>query len=559
MRRLPGLLAAGIASLCFVASGQQVAGQPHRIFEVEIAEPLEGAPNASPSHGPFSGRLIIRLSATLPDGMRAPNTPNAGPLTAQQRARQRRLEESLTNINFSIAARRPFPGLFAAAMDVSNVRPGDVIRVEVDRLATPASFSSLPPGDYFASVVLDLHDDFAVTNSAGADDLASSVERITLDDRSPRLTLNWQNRHPSAWRPNQQMTAVREVTRDIDFVSPMLSAFYGEETHIRGYVLLPPGYDVGQQTYPIAYDFAAFGQTFDMMPVFQVLQRHAPMYEGHAPAMLWVMLDQIGPSGTHGFVDSESNGLWGKAFTEELVPWLEAQYRTDARPTSRFLTGEGAGGRSALWLLAKSPRQFAGAWVRSPDALDFHSFLGTDIYAGAANFFFDAAGELKPMLTVRTPTDSDILYIASARDVAGLETVYGPGGQLAATERAFSPVGSDGKPQSLFNRTTGAIDPAVASYWGEHHDFSNYLAANWPTLKADLDGKIHIVVGGADSMRRNEAVERLQQTLDNLGATAVISVPRGRTENNLGPMQDRSVIEMYKLARPGSQWPPSPN
>jgi hypothetical protein len=97
----------------------------------------------------------------------------------------------------------------------------------------------------------------------------------------------------------------------------------------------------------------------------------------------------------------------------------------------------------------------------------------------------------------------------------------------------------------------------VAEYWGEHHDISRYLAANWSTLKSDLNGKIHIVVGGADSMRRNEAVEQLKQTLDRLGATMEINVPRGRTENNLGPQSTRFLIEMYELARPGSQWPPS--
>ena len=66
---------------------------------------------------------------------------------------------------------------------------------------------------------------------------------------------------------------------------------------------------------------------------------------------------------------------------------------------------------------------------------------------------------------------------------------------LLLTERMFSPLGGDGKPQALFSRSTGAIDPAVARYWGEHYDLSNYLAARWPELKGDLDGKIHIAVG----------------------------------------------------------------
>ncbi len=47
----------------------------------------------------------------------------------------------------------------------------------------------------------------------------------------------------------------------------------------------------------------------------------------------------------------------------------------------------------------------------------------------------------------------------------------------------------------LFDRRTGVIDPAVAQYWREHYDIAAIIARDWKTLKPDLDGKIHLIVG----------------------------------------------------------------
>ena len=65
--------------------------------------------------------------------------------------------------------------------------------------------------------------------------------------------------------------------------------------------------------------------------------------------MIWVFLDHssIG-TGTTEFADSVNNGPWGHALTTELIPTLEKQYRMDAKPQGRFLTGHSSGGWATL-------------------------------------------------------------------------------------------------------------------------------------------------------------------------------------------------------------------
>jgi len=55
------------------------------------------------------------------------------------------------------------------------------------------------------------------------------------------------------------------------------------------------------------------------------------MEEKKTPEMIWVMLLQASPTGTHEVADSANNGPWGKALTMELIPYLEKKYRMEPR------------------------------------------------------------------------------------------------------------------------------------------------------------------------------------------------------------------------------------
>jgi hypothetical protein len=231
----------------------------------------------------------------------------------------------------------------------------------------------------------------------------------------------------------------------------------------------------------------------------------------------------------------------------------------DGRPNGRFLNGHSSGGWATLWLQTRYPKIFGGTWSTSPDPSDFHDFTGVDLYAPNANVYHRPDGSAYPLVRDKGKV------IASFETFARLERVLGEyGGQLASFDWVFSPRGADGRPVPMFNRDTGAVDPAVVAYWRDHYDIAHLLQANWPQLKPDLDGKIHLVVGTADTFYLDGAAHRLKAVLDGLHAKADFRFLPDRTHFDLYAIgKDRQGMlnqfswEMYALARPDSKLKPA--
>jgi S-formylglutathione hydrolase FrmB len=273
--------------------------------------------------------------------------------------------------------------------------------------------------------------------------------------------------------------------------------------------------------------------------------------------MIWVLLDESSPTGTHEFADSVNNGPWGEALTAELIPDLEARYRMDAKPSGRFLNGHSSGGWATLWLQTRYPTLFGGTWSTSPDPSDFHDFTGVDLYAPNANVYRRPDGSAYPLMRDHGKV------LASLETFAELEAVLGAyGGQMSSFDWVFSPKGQDGRPEPMFDRVTGAVDPQVVAYWRDHYDIAYRLAHNWPALKPELDGKIHLIVGTADTFYLDGAAHKLQAVLDGLGAKSDFRYLPDRTHMDLYKIGDdpRGLLkviawEMYAVARPGSTPP----
>jgi Putative esterase len=254
------------------------------------------------------------------------------------------------------------------------------------------------------------------------------------------------------------------------------------------------------------------------------------MKTGKAPPMIWVGLDQSSPTGTSEFVNSVNNGPWGQALTAELIPDLERQYRMDAKPSGRLLTGHSSGGWAVLWLQVNYPKLFGGAWPTSPDPSDFHDFLGINLYAPNANVYRKPDGTPWPLAR-----DKNEMLVA-VEDFTRREVVVGEyGGQMASFEWVFSPRGAGGLPVPMFDRTTGAVDSVVIAYWKEHYDVAERLRRHWPELRRDLDGKIQLTVGSADTFYLDGAAHLLEATMKGLGAKTEFRYVEGRSHSTSTP------------------------
>jgi S-formylglutathione hydrolase FrmB len=444
------------------------------------------------------------------------------------------------------------PGsVYVAAKEVPHLAPGESVDIDADEIVFPSLLSKAAAGNYRVQAVLDQYHSYNYNSRAPGDLLSVPVSVDLPFSASPTLTLSQVVPEPPD--PLAQRPDVSSALKPLDFVSPVLTVFWGREIHMRAWVLLPPGYDSHpNDRYPTVYFTHGFGGSLQGIRSRYAAVLYDRMKQGKMPEMIWVLLDESSPTGTHEFADSVNNGPWGTALTTELIPYIESNYRMDARVSGRFLQGHSSGGWATLWLQTHYPKVFGGTWSTSPDPSDFHFFSTIDLYAPHANFYRGPDGTQNPIIRDHGQPR------ASMQQLAGLESVLGDyGGQLASFEWVFSPRGPDGRPQPLFNRVTGEIDPDVAAYWRSHYDIVEYLNANWTLIGSELRGKIHLTVGTDDTFYLDGAAHSLESALKRQGGDPHFTYLPGRSHFDVymegkdrWALFDTIAAEMYRVARP---------
>ncbi|HEY2472257.1 MAG TPA: alpha/beta hydrolase-fold protein [Terracidiphilus sp.] len=451
--------------------------------------------------------------------------------------------------------------VYVAAKEVGDLRAGESVDVDTDDLAFPAAFSTLKPGDYEAQAVLDVHHGYNY-DGREAGDLVSEVVPLTSYapgvGAEPLFTLN----AVAPGRPSRPMDPDAEKNAHLeDFVSAALTAFSGRDIHVRAWVITPPDYDAHpRDRYPTVYWTHGFGGDLAGAKFFGGMM-FGLMKKNKLPAMIWVMLDESCPTGTHEFANSVNDGPWGTALTTEYIPYLEKKYRMDVRPSGRFLQGHSSGGWATLQLQIDYPTEFGGTWSTSPDPSDFHDFTGIDLYAPHANVYKRSDGTAYPLIRDHGKV------LGTFDEFARNEQVLGAyGGQIASFEWVFSPRGRDGQPEKLFDRATGDVDPAVIAYWHDHFDLAHIVQSTWAERGRDLRGKIHVFVGTADTFYLDGAAHKMDAVLKSLNADAHFTYIPNRTHFDLysikngTPNGDRFGLftqigaEMYAVARPHANW-----
>lgn len=489
--------------LCVAALAQTPAPSPRLRFVVTLS------PKASQQ--PVSGRLLVMMSTKKPT--RGFLSPGYGAETRDT---------------------------WVAAKEVRDLKPGMSVDVDPDSLAFPAVFSSAPAGDYYVMALLDV-DHNAAYSTATAGDIGHDPILMSklnpADAGAVSLTLD-------SVVPQRKLT-LPEHAEIVEFKSTVLSKFWGRPITMRAVVVPPPSYGKTDRRYPAVYVNHGYGAGMPALVNYSANHYANQMAEGKLPEMIYVVLDQHVPGGTHEFADSVNNGPWGEALTKEFIPYLESKYRIDARPKVRFLTGHSSGGWASAWLQVRYPKYFGGAWATSPDPVDFRNFTGPDIASERPQNLYRKPDGTPWMLVRVGGKDSE-----SIEDFAKQEAVMGEyGGQMASFEWVFSPRGEDGRPAQLFSRATGEVDPEVAKHW-QQYDISRIVRTRWKQIGPDLKGKLHIIVGTQDTFHLEGAVRLLDAEMKALGAEATFEYLEGRDHFNLydGGLEERIAREMQQTA-----------
>ncbi len=136
-------------------------------------------------------------------------------------------------------------------------------------------------------------------------------------------------------------------------------------------VYLPPGYDAAPtKRYPVIYLLHGFGGTnkiwtadagFNFPPILDAL-----INGGKAREMIVVAPTANNRFGGSFYLNSPVTGNWEDYIFRDVVAYVDANYRTLARASSRGIAGNSMGGFGAVSLGMKHPDVFSAIYALSP-------------------------------------------------------------------------------------------------------------------------------------------------------------------------------------------------
>jgi hypothetical protein len=461
------------------------------------------APAEDPVQQKASG-TTLRFEVTVAKGLL--ETPVNGRLLVVMDPPSKEKREPRTTIGENSLDAPPFLG-----RDVQAFAAGKTVVVDQKAPVFPIKhLSALPAGAYRIQAVLDLSTDIKRLDTAG--NLYSEVVEAKLDPAAGGVVkLELSQKIPQGKLPPET-----EYVKYHKFQSELLSKFHGHPMYLRVGVILPRDFaKEKERKYPLRVKIGGYGtryyETADLMA--EDAEFRKAWLADDAPRMVLLQLDGAGPYGDPYQVNSANNGPYGDAVTQELIPFVEKEYRCLGEPYARVLDGESTGGWVSLALQVFYSDSFNGCWSHAPDPVDFRAYELIDIYKDE-NAYVNSHGFERPAMR---EISGDVVY--TVRHECFLEVVLGRGDRWelggrdwCAWNATFGPRGPDGLPKPLWDGKTGKIDRSVVEHW-KKYDLRKVLEKDWATLGPKLRGKIRIWVGDADTYFLNNAVHLLDEFL----------------------------------------------
>lgn len=147
------------------------------------------------------------------------------------------------------------------------------------------------------------------------------------------------------------------------------------------WVYLPPGYDDETRRYPTLYVIQGLTGQLDMwknrLPFrpTPIELTDALFADPSVPPCVVVHVDCWTRLGGSQYVDSPATGRYHTYLCEEVVPWIDARYRTLASRDHRGIAGKSSGGYGAMITPMLRPDVFGGLATHAGDALFEVCFL----------------------------------------------------------------------------------------------------------------------------------------------------------------------------------------
>ena len=133
------------------------------------------------------------------------------------------------------------------------------------------------------------------------------------------------------------------------------------DSDVSFYIYLPPGYRSGNKRYPVMYWLhGAFGRPHSATPVVRRLD--AAIRAGQAPEV--IVVSCLDPTGLSMWTDSKDGRLpMESLIVEELIPHIDASYRTIGERHGRGIEGFSMGGYGSAYLGIKYNQLFSSVSI----------------------------------------------------------------------------------------------------------------------------------------------------------------------------------------------------
>jgi S-formylglutathione hydrolase len=181
----------------------------------------------------------------------------------------------------------------------------------------------------------------------------------------------------ASWKSEAEVPSGKVVAETAHFKA-LDGNLLGDSADRQFAVYLPPSYRQGRKHYPVIYLLHGFSSTYKMWTddpqagnVPAIMDRL--ISEGRVREMIIVMVDGWNKLGGSFYTNSITAGNWEDYVTFELVAYIDAKYRTQARSSSRGIAGHSMGGYGAVKLAMKHPDVFGAMYALSACCLDADS------------------------------------------------------------------------------------------------------------------------------------------------------------------------------------------
>jgi S-formylglutathione hydrolase FrmB len=223
------------------------------------------------------------------------------------------------------------------------------------------------------------------------------------------------------------------------------------------WVYTPPGYEPdGDDRYPTIYVIQGYSGQVTMWanrtPFRQPFVETADQVfaQGRAPGCILVYVDAWTAYGGSQFVDSPGTGNYHTYLCDEVVPYVDANYRTIPDREARAITGKSSGGFGAMITPMLRPDLFGALATHAGDALYEYCYLNE--FAKAARALRDYDHDIQAFWKdfqsrVAFTKEEDMLLVL-----------------VLGCTAAFS-ADPDGTPRLPFHPRTGEILPEVWQRW----------------------------------------------------------------------------------------------